>query len=592
MSSEEQSLHHLSNNFPGQLSECRLCCRSNETCIDLSAVADVIPLSYIQKNIGIKLKFNTPNFICKQCTQQILDWQKFVRSCTEAQSVAKDRQNYIKEATEQANERPHLLADETIQNNMTGEKDSSQENGLSTIPDKRSRFTLEYLEQKIGRVLKSEEIDQLKKCIDKGDDRGIFSFLFGSGNNQTWPCQLCDEIIKGTMKQVAKHYAQEHQASPLYPCQLCGKVIKSSHTYKRHRTAHLSEYKCPSCDKVFQDRSKLLAHKVAHSDNRPHVCGECGKQYKLASHLKSHMSRSHLPESDRLAFTCEICGKRFSAKGNLTTHVQTTHSDSKPYVCDLCGKGVKTKQALQFHLNSHNGVKQFSCGICFMSFTSRSSMASHTRRHTGEKPYPCKQCNKTFTSSSARSSHRQHVHATSRQHVCPHCSKSFKVLRDLKVHLSIHTGEKPYVCDTCGKAFRVAANFYAHRKTHRKAVEKISLDAAVAEIGQFIEEQQQQEEQQQPAEEVEQIHTLQMAQPRLNDALSQAIQEHLTQSCLVVGGDFSNDPSASASMLNPYSAGIGTTSDGLDYATIHPDEQSSTPGYLKSILMGQFDDKD
>lgn len=212
------------------------------------------------------------------------------------------------------------------------EVNDPQENSLSPASDKKSRFTLEYLEQKIGRVLKPEEVDQLKKFIDKGDDRGIYSFLFGSGNNQTWPCQLCDEIIKGTMKQVAKHYAQEHQASPLFPCQLCGKVIKSSHTYKRHRTAHLSEYKCPSCDKVFQDRSKLLAHKVAHSDSRPHVCTECGKQYKLASHLKSHMSRSHLPESDRLAFTCEICGKRFSAKGNLTTHVQTTHSDSKPYV--------------------------------------------------------------------------------------------------------------------------------------------------------------------------------------------------------------------------------------------------------------------
>lgn len=297
------------------------------------------------------------------------------------------------------------------------EVNDPQENSLSPASDKKSRFTLEYLEQKIGRVLKPEEVDQLKKFIDKGDDRGIYSFLFGSGNNQTWPCQLCDEIIKGTMKQVAKHYAQEHQASPLFPCQLCGKVIKSSHTYKRHRTAHLSEYKCPSCDKVFQDRSKLLAHKVAHSDSRPHVCTECGKQYKLASHLKSHMSRSHLPESDRLAFTCEICGKRFSAKGNLTTHVQTTHSDSKPYViikttiynscclhfnstslslpfllqvCDLCGKGVKTKQALQFHLNSHNGVKQFSCGICFMSFTSRSSMASHTRRHVRDNNHDTK----------------------------------------------------------------------------------------------------------------------------------------------------------------------------------------------------------
>lgn len=41
----------------------------------------------------------------------------------------------------------------------------------------------------------------------------------------------------------------------------------------------------------------------------------------------------------------------------MTTHVQTTHSDEKKFVCDVCGKAVKTKQALQHHLNSHQGTK-------------------------------------------------------------------------------------------------------------------------------------------------------------------------------------------------------------------------------------------
>ena len=47
----------------------------------------------------------------------------------------------------------------------------------------------------------------------------------------------------------------------------------------------------------------------------------------------------------------------------------------------MCGKGVKTKQALQFHMNSHSGLKRFNCSLCSMTFTTRNSMAAHTRRH-------------------------------------------------------------------------------------------------------------------------------------------------------------------------------------------------------------------
>ena len=60
-----------------------------------------------------------------------------------------------------------------------------------------------------------KEADRLQKLIDKGEDRGIYAFLFGSGANQTWPCQICSHIIKGTIREVAKHYQNDHEADPL-----------------------------------------------------------------------------------------------------------------------------------------------------------------------------------------------------------------------------------------------------------------------------------------------------------------------------------------------------------------------------------------
>lgn len=76
-----------------KLAECKLCGQSSYSCVDLSSVSDIIPLSYIYKNIGVKLKNNDslPNLICKLCTDQIIDWQKFVQSCQEFQSRPKDR---------------------------------------------------------------------------------------------------------------------------------------------------------------------------------------------------------------------------------------------------------------------------------------------------------------------------------------------------------------------------------------------------------------------------------------------------------------------------------------------------------------------
>lgn len=51
---------------------------------------------------------------------------------------------------------------------------------------------------------------------------------------------------------------------------------------------------------------------------------------------------------------------------------------------------------------------------------------------------------------------------------CPHCEKSFSMVKYLKKHIPIHRTEKKYLCDECGKSFKTRTYLSTHRRCHKK----------------------------------------------------------------------------------------------------------------------------
>lgn len=318
--------------------------------------------------------------------------------------------------------------------------------------------------------------DAVKQCLDKAhvDDnnmkKDISCFLCDYKTSQSRllrvhiirchsvhkkRCKICDATF-GLNKDLTSHMKNH---APKIPCSKCRcKFVRQSaldrhmehchnNSAKKKETTEAKKeerpafYKCDQCNYITEVRRYLKHHVLRNHTERQHKCQVCNKLFGLEKDLRQHM-KNH---TDINCMQCEECGKTLRSKFALQLHINSIHRGikntyKKEYVCDHCGKVCPNRTVYNDHINKdHLNVKRFGCPLCPMSFFTKYNLRHHLVTHSTEKNYSCETCGKDFKRRSSLRIH-QRIHEEVRMFTCQTCKKSFHQQGALKRHERIHTG--------------------------------------------------------------------------------------------------------------------------------------------------------
>lgn len=173
------------------------------------------------------------------------------------------------------------------------------------------------------------------------------------------------------------------------------------------------------------------------------MCDVCHKSFIQATQLRSHMFH-HTGEN---GFRCDQCDLAFNRKSRLNAHIKSVHSSVKEeqptFECATCLKEFPTEKKYEKHVESHINSKsgyliqhhifigrhfftlyiiyssrtdEFICDICSKSFSSKQALQFHMRTHQKEEPCVCKTCNKMFIRKDCLYRHMKQQHRYEEKH--------------------------------------------------------------------------------------------------------------------------------------------------------------------------------
>ena len=174
-------------------------------------------------------------------------------------------------------------------------------------------------------------------------------------------------------------------------------------------------------------------------------------------------------------YLCNFCSMVFTSIDDLHHHNAQDHRD-------FLG-ALDHRQGHQSPVNEVSGIENsdanspLRCGICQAGFENFKILANHVSQHLSlgklesGHPFTCKFCppgNLNFVEIDDLMKHIKVNHHKEEDHSasCPECSRTFRNLRALKMHIGMHSSIKPFQCGGCSGQYTTLTNLKMHFRNY------------------------------------------------------------------------------------------------------------------------------
>ncbi|XP_063708695.1 zinc finger protein OZF-like [Culicoides brevitarsis] len=366
----------------------------------------------------------------------------------------------------------------------------------------------------------------MKEKMIQIDEESDHDFDFDQEIHENSPDE--DEKLPETQKPEVSYTKEQletmdfHQLNKLpanfgiiFCCPLCSERFKYDKALKTHilqkhfkrfspekRKSEAKSYlenifpQCDLCEKSlswYLKAQNILDHKFHHYGIKPYKCELCGFATTYKKKIRNHMTKVHIPKSQRSGcfycaadfasgalrnnhvrkfhaeklLTCEKCGVKLLDQSTMAKHMQFEHpANFQGLVCEKCPGGVRfpNEHVLELHRKLHEipTTCRFKCHLCERRYQKEVSLKHHLRLHAENRLIACEICGKTIALEPKGPPQHMRIHKTPKPESfeCNECSEKFTTKNFLIAHLKKMHFRRDEPCHKCGK---MIPNYYITR---------------------------------------------------------------------------------------------------------------------------------